>query len=127
MFLIYFHYIDYLAGDEFISVDSLTNEFLSDGGPLATEHSFIQTYPNPFDQSTTIAYSLKNAATGSLYIYDMQGRVVSKLVDRENQPEGTSQVDWNGTNLQGAEVPSGVYFYSIMIDGVPFSGKVVKK
>ena len=127
MFLIYFHFMLYQNGDEFISVDSLTNEFLSDGGLLAKEHSFIQTYPNPFDHTTTILYSLEQSATVSLYIYDMQGRVVNKLLDRENQPAGTSQVDWNGTNLQGGEVPSGVYFYSIMIDGVPFSGKVVKK
>jgi hypothetical protein len=127
MFLIYFHYMDYQAGDEYINVDSLTTEFLSDGGVLAEEHSFIQTYPNPFDQSTTILYSLNQAATVSLYIYDMQGRVVNKLVDRENQPEGTSQVQWNGTNTMGIEVPVGVYFYSIMVDGVPFSGKIVKK
>lgn len=125
MFLIYFHYMDYMAGDENINVDSLTNEFLSTP-EKELEASFIQTYPNPFNTSTTIAYALAKQAFVNLYIYDMQGRLVN-ILQRGNQQAGTHKLEWDGTNDSGAEVRRGVYFYSITIDGVAYSGKLMKR
>ena len=125
MFLVYFHYMDYETGDEYINVDSLTTEFLSHG-TIDKDHSFIQTYPNPFDNSTNIVYALDQSAFVSVYIYDLQGRLTRKMA-RENQMAGTHKIEWDGTNELGIEVSPGAYFYSIMIDGVPYSGKLIKK
>jgi FlgD Ig-like domain len=126
MFLIYFHYMDYLAGDELIDIDSLTTEFLSISEIEKFESNFAKTYPNPFIESTDILYFLNNSAFVSIYIYDIQGKVVNKLI-RENQVQGQHVVNWNGTNSAGEEVGSGLYIYSMMIDGVNFSGKILKK
>jgi hypothetical protein len=69
-------------------------------------------YPNPFNPSTTISYSLANSSAVSLTIFDSLGRVVKTLVDQP-QAAGDHQVVWNGTNEQGSQVASGVYFYRL--------------
>lgn len=125
MFLVYFHYMDYWAGDELINIDSLTTEFLSAGGSDLV-HENVKTFPNPFNESTDIYYYLNNAGFVSLFIYDMQGKIVNKLV-AEQQVAGTQKVNWNGNNSAGKEVRAGMYFYSIMIDGMNYSGKLMKR
>ena len=125
MFLVYFHYMPYETGDEYISVDSLTSQFLT-SPELSQEVGFIEAFPNPFENSTQIQYSLDNSAFVSLFIYDLQGRLTKKLV-RENQQAGLQKVTWDGTNTSGELVSSGIYFYSVLVDGVPYTGKLIKR
>ncbi len=71
-----------------------------------------QNYPNPFNPSTNISYKLQAASYTTLIVYDMLGREVAMLVNEE-QPAGTYQIVWNGTDNFGNKVTSGVYFYRI--------------
>ncbi len=64
-------------------------------------------YPNPFNPITTIAYDLPRAVHVKLIIYDVLGRKVATLVDRE-QPAGRYRLVWNA-----AGASSGIYFYSL--------------
>lgn len=125
MFLIYFHYMDYQTGDEYINVDSLTTEFLSTG-KASPQPDFAKAYPNPFTHSTDISYFLNSSAFVGLFIYDMQGRLINRLV-QEQQSAGNHIVNWDGRNEVGKEVDNGMYIYSMLIDGVHYSGKVLKK
>ena len=68
-----------------------------------------QTRPNPFNPSTTIRFTLPEAAAVNLVITDSQGSVVARLVDGQ-MPAGVNDVQWNGTNSNGDRVSSGVYF-----------------
>lgn len=124
MFLIYFHYMDYQAGDELINVDSLTTEFLTVPEGLE-KPAFAKVFPNPFNSSTDIYYFLNNPSFVSLYIYDLQGRLVNKLV-HEQQMAGTQVVNWDGSNEAGQEVGKGIYVYSVLVDGAHYSGRVIK-
>ena len=74
--------------------------------PNTTELSNI--YPNPFNPSTTIEYSLEIDSDVSLYIYDMQGRTVKTLVS-DNLDAGSHSIVWNGLNDSGVQVSSGMY------------------
>jgi len=66
-----------------------------------------QNYPNPFNTSTTISYKLPKSSFVKLSIYDINGRLIEKLVnDRKNA--GYYTVEWNADN-----VSSGIYFYRI--------------
>lgn len=128
MFLIYYHFMNYQSGDEYISTDSLNTIFMSneyakleDEGP-----DNVKVFPNPFDDNTTIEYALDRASFVSLYIYDTQGRIVRKLL-REHQAAGRQTVIWDGKTDAATEVRSGMYYYSMMIDGVSYSGRVFKK
>jgi hypothetical protein len=68
-----------------------------------------QNFPNPFNNSTTIKYSLAQAANLRIIIYDALGRKVKTLLDNK-QTAGIYQVLWNGKNDYGYEVGSGTYF-----------------
>ncbi|MDA3870760.1 MAG: FG-GAP-like repeat-containing protein [Candidatus Marinimicrobia bacterium] len=76
---------------------------------LNTPETFLllQSYPNPFNPSTTIHYELANSSEVSLTIYDALGRKVTTLVNK-SQSSGTYEVTWNPTN-----VSSGIYYGQI--------------
>ena len=125
MFLIYYHYMDYQAGDELIDIDSVTTEYLTFIDPPHL-HEFVKIYPNPFNSSTDISYTLANNSYVSIFIYDIHGRLVNKLV-RGEQLAGQHIVNWDGTTSSGEEVDNGIYIYSMMVDGVNYSGRVIKR
>jgi len=63
-------------------------------------------YPNPFVQSTTIAYSLKESGPAALSVYNVFGRKVAELVKSGNHAKGIHYV-----KFEAADLPEGVYFY----------------
>lgn len=72
-------------------------------------------YPNPFNPSTTIAYTLpmtERDKNVSLVIYNQLGQKVRILVN-EIQPAGSYEAVWNGMDDAGNDVASGVYFYQL--------------
>ncbi|MGE5353887.1 MAG: YCF48-related protein [Syntrophothermus sp.] len=73
----------------------------------AESYSLSQNYPNPFNPSTTISYAIPKQSLVDLKIYDILGREVITLVNKE-QPAGAYKVEFNASHL-----PSGVYIYSI--------------
>ncbi len=94
-------------------------QVLAFGGSTATEpdelpagYSLSQNYPNPFNPTTTIVYSLAEPGAVRLTIYDLLGREVRTLVDRD-MPAGTFRVTWDGTGAEGSLVASGLYLYRL--------------
>lgn len=91
----------------------------------STDYVLSQNYPNPFNQSTIINYSLKQACHVQLKIYDEMGCLVRTLVNAEQQ-EGTHTVHWNGKNIEGESVTSGIYFYKLTADNsTSFTRKMI--
>lgn len=74
-----------------------------------------QNYPNPFNSQTLINFELSNTAEVQLLIYDTNGRLVKSLIKGETRNEGSYQVKWDGTNDQGKNLSSGVYFYKLIV------------
>ncbi len=66
-------------------------------------------HPNPFNPTTTIAYTLASDEAVALRVYDAAGRLVRTLVDEERSA-GPHDVVWDGTTDDGARAASGVYF-----------------
>ncbi len=86
---------------------------------LATRFSLKENYPNPFNPTTTIEYTIGLAGPTTLMVYDVLGREIVKLVD-EYRPIGTHKVVWNAANI-----PSGIYFYQIESSGFIKTHKMV--
>ena len=73
--------------------------------------ALYQAIPNPFNPSTTIRYDVPDGGDRvKISVYDVAGRLVKTLVE-ERQTAGRKQVTWDGRNLSGHTVSSGVYFY----------------
>jgi hypothetical protein len=82
------------------------------GNEIPNQYALSQNFPNPFNPSTMINYSIPNSSLVSIVIYDLLGREVKTLINTE-QNAGNYQVLWNGDNNYGSKVSSGTYFYSI--------------
>ena len=74
--------------------------------------SLAHARPNPFNPSTTIAYEVPKQTHITLTVYNLLGQEVVRLVDQV-QAAGRYEAVWNGTNITGAGVSSGIYLYRI--------------
>jgi hypothetical protein len=93
---------------------------------IAFENRLGDAYPNPFNPTTTIRYSIKERGHVSLKIYNVAGQLVRTLVDESQAPrESGFSAKWNGTNDTGGPVSSGVYFYKLETGGVTKTKKMV--
>lgn len=82
--------------------------------------SLSQNMPNPANNSTTISYSLANAGSSVvLEVYDVTGQLV-QTVDQGNRAAGAHQVE-----LSTANYAAGVYFYTLNVDGIKVTKKMV--
>jgi parallel beta-helix repeat protein len=82
----------------------------ADGVPTA--YNAYQSYPNPFNPHCTIRYDIPKAGGIRLQVFDVSGSLVRTLVDGWREPGAYSEI-WDGRGDRGAQLPSGVYFYSI--------------
>jgi hypothetical protein len=71
------------------------------------EFSLYQNFPNPFNPSTKIRYSVPQLSQVQINVFDVLGNKIETLVN-EVKPLGTYEIIWNAANL-----PSGVYFYKL--------------
>jgi hypothetical protein len=70
-----------------------------------------QNYPNPFNPSTMIRFQIKRLADLKLVVYDVTGKEIIKLADKEYKA-GSYEVSFDGSKYS-----SGIYFYSLIVDG----------
>ena len=69
--------------------------------------TLFQNYPNPYNPTTTISYTLPRTASVSLTVYDMLGRKVTTLID------GVQQANTYSVEFHSDKLSSGVYFYGL--------------
>jgi len=83
---------------------------------LIHDFKLEQNYPNPFNQSTVIRYRVGASGHSPVHvrlnIYDLQGRLVRRLVN-ENLPAGNYLTRWDGMDNAGRAVASGIYHYQL--------------
>ncbi len=84
----------------------------------------LSNHPNPFNPETRITYTLPKDGNVTLAIYSVNGQRVQTLVDGY-RTAGTWNVTWNGKNEVGVNVPSGPYFYRLIMGNQTQSQKMV--
>lgn len=82
------------------------------GNGIPREYSLGQNSPNPFNPSTLIHFAIPRAASVSLKVYNIVGQEVADLLIG-TLPAGAFWTTWNGTDMNGKAVSSGVYFYRL--------------
>ncbi|HDY89540.1 MAG TPA: T9SS type A sorting domain-containing protein [bacterium] len=68
----------------------------------------LSNYPNPFNVSTAIEFSISEAGFVTLYIYNITGQKINTLISGNMYP-GTHSILWNGRNEKGNSISSGMY------------------
>jgi|SRR5690554_3580259 len=68
-------------------------------------------YPNPFNPSTTISFSVAEPQVVTINIYNLKGQLVRKVLDEKvNEVNVKHNIVWNGEDSRGRSVTSGIYF-----------------
>ncbi len=73
-------------------------------------------FPNPFNPTTTIAFSLAKKANVELSVYNIRGQKVKTLVSGA-MDSGEHRIEWDGSDETGKSTSSGVYFYRLNAGG----------
>ena len=79
---------------------------------IPKEFSLGHNYPNPFNPSTTIPFTISSPGLAAVTIYDVNGRQIKQIVNENFKPGFYSRV-WDGKNSNGIPVSSGVYYYGL--------------
>lgn len=82
------------------------------GAPAVFDVS--QNFPNPFNPSTSIRYQLAKAGKVEIDVYNVRGRVVSRIFN-QRQAEGYYSLRWAGLDERRRPLASGIYFYRIVV------------
>ncbi len=90
----------------------------------STDLVLLQNYPNPFKDKTSIGYKLSKGSNVTLEIININGDRVCSLVNNF-QEAGFYNVDWNGTNQNGAKLPNGIYYCRLNTDSTVQSKKII--
>lgn len=91
---------------------------------IANEYQLYANYPNPFNPSTNIRYSLPQASNVKVEVFNMLGQLVNTIVNQYQQA-GTYNVVWNGNDLSGNQVSTGVYVYKLSTDNFVSAKKMI--
>ena len=86
--------------------------------------SLAQNYPNPFNPTTTIEFYLPERTDIELAIYNVSGQLVNRLA-RGAFTAGPQRVTWNGVDMRGEPVSSGIYVYRLRVAGQTLSKKMI--
>lgn len=73
----------------------------------------VRNYPNPFNPSTKISFTLAKSNKITIEVFDILGRKVSTLFNKKEMAAGYKEVQWNGKDNSNNILPSGVYIYRI--------------
>jgi beta-N-acetylhexosaminidase len=82
-------------------------------------------YPNPFNPSTTLSYTLERDMLVSISVLDLRGRAVKTLVSK-SLSTGDYSIVWDGNNNQGLQMAGGIYFFNLQGPNFNQAIKIVK-
>ncbi|HQO09057.1 MAG TPA: peptidylprolyl isomerase [Clostridiales bacterium] len=112
-----------VSGEDCARIDRI--EFRG-GSPVSIEPQITpvqvelyKNYPNPFNPSTEITFSIDRAQPVRLSVYNLSGQLVSDLVNRKLE-KGFHQINFDASNLN-----SGIYFYKLECEGFTGTNKML--
>ncbi len=81
-------------------------------------------YPNPFNPSTTVTFTLPHSAQVRLAVHDLRGHLVAVLLDAR-KAAGTHSAVWDGFDRHGRAAAAGVYLLRLKVEGEVRTGRMV--
>ena len=90
---------------------------------LTTRVTLDPAFPNPFNNSTQINFTIENSGYVNIDIYDINGQWVTNLINKRMHV-GTHQLHWKGLNMNGFKVSSGSYLILMKFRGTVTTNKI---
>ncbi|MBD3258721.1 DUF4397 domain-containing protein [candidate division GN15 bacterium] len=112
---------DWTTNGSRVEVAHLTT---ANGGTLPMTYSLGQYYPNPFNPSTNISFTLPSAGQAKIEVFNILGRHIATPFEGVAEA-GENTVIWDGTDASGQPVASGVYLYRLSADTYVESRKMM--
>ena len=117
--------LKYIEVDRPLQFNDMVVTSVKSNNVLPDKYFLNQNYPNPFNPTTTISFNLPKQETVSLKIYDLSGREIRTLINRQGKTAGKHKVAWNGKNNAEQEVSSGLYIYVLKTKQQTMSKKLL--
>jgi hypothetical protein len=92
--------------------------------PQVFDYRITSAYPNPFNPSTTITYTVPHAGAFTIAIYNLLGQEVERF-DLHPASAGQYTLQWNAQNHSGTSVPSGLYFAKMHAENITSTHKLL--
>jgi hypothetical protein len=103
---------------------ALPESYEEQGAALPLSLTLAQNHPNPFNSQTLIQYGLPQAAPVELRVYSLAGQLVARLV-QGHRPAGEYTVYWDGRDVAGGPLGTGVYVYRLSWEKQALSRKLL--
>ena len=110
--VVYYYYLADVALDGRININGPATAVAA---AIPADYVLEQNFPNPFNPSTSIKYTLQESGIVKLAVYNIRGQLIKQLVN-QSQDAGKYSVDWDGKDASGVVVPSGTYIYSLEVN-----------
>jgi hypothetical protein len=116
--------VQFTLGDGTVIVAAFDDSHLAKHGHGEDEGEGMNPHarPNPLNPRTELTFTLSRPGRVQVAVYDMQGRLVNRLLD-EVRSAGPQSVVWDGSNSRSARVASGVYYFRIQAP----EGRVIQR
>ncbi len=103
---------------------TLTNVEMGKGLTIPPGFELLPNYPNPFNQETTLSFTIQFTQHIDLSIFNARGQRITTLLNQETRP-GSYKIVWKGADESGMYMPSGVYFFRLAGKSRIFSAKMI--
>ena len=91
---------------------------------LPITFSLKQNYPNPFNPSTTIEFDIPKISNVKLAVFNIKGEKINVLIDQKLSA-GNYRLHWNGCDIEGYSLTSGLYFYRLKTNNFVATKKLI--
>ncbi|PKN78738.1 MAG: hypothetical protein CVU48_07410 [Candidatus Cloacimonetes bacterium HGW-Cloacimonetes-1] len=91
----------------------LESDFVGTDDQVNQPRLSLSNFPNPFNPTTTISYSLEHRGAVDIQIYNLKGQLIRTLISNSIVNPGSHTVVWDGTDDNGRSVASSMYFYKL--------------
>lgn len=124
MFIVYYHYLLYQAGDENYDLNELVSASLSEYPSFKDQGMHI--FPNPYAEGTlSIRFEEALSQGNKIAVYNAQGAMVKDLSAKIIPGETT--ITWDGNSSDGMPCAPGLYHISVNQNGRLFSSRLIKQ
>jgi hypothetical protein len=104
---------------------ALTGVESQDKNVKPEKYSLDQNFPNPFNPTTNISFSLPKESVVNLKIFNSVGQEITEIISGEKYAAGKYNLSWNGKDASGKYMPTGLYFYQLNTNGLSMTKKML--